>query len=94
MRRRAPTRTFTSILANAHTQDFEKKRKPGAGDSDNVANMKRDGSFDDGDEDGRGGSSDDDEYDEQDSQDVMDAEALLRERGAGSEEGRDRERDL
>ncbi|KAH8591511.1 signal transduction protein-like protein Syg1 [Bisporella sp. PMI_857] len=29
-RRRPPTRTFTKILADAHTQDFEKKRKPGA----------------------------------------------------------------
>lgn len=92
MRRRAQTRTFTSILANAHTQDFEKKRKPGAGDSDNVANLKRDGSFDEDDRDARAGSSDDDEEDdEQDSQDVMDAEALLRERGAVSENGRERE---
>ena len=78
MRKRAQTRTFTSILANAHTQDFEKKRKPGAGDSDSVANLKRDGNFE-GDEDGRAGSSDDDEDDEQDTQDVLDAEALLRE---------------
>jgi hypothetical protein len=85
MRRRAQTRTFTSILANAHTQDFEKKRKPGAGDSDNVANLKRDGSFDE-DEEARAGSSDDD-YDEQDSQDVMDAEALLRDRREGEGEG-------
>jgi len=32
-RRGPPTRTFTTILANAHTQDFEKKRKPGADDT-------------------------------------------------------------
>lgn len=88
MRRRAGTRTFTSILANAHTQDFEKKRKPGAGDSDNVANLKRDGSFDDDDddEDGRAGSSDDDD-EEENTQDVLDAEALLRETRAREEEG-------
>jgi hypothetical protein len=97
MRKRAQTRTFTSILANAHTQDFEKKRKPGAGDSDTVANLKRDGSFEEGGEEGRAGSSDDDEDDEQDTQDVLDvldAEALLRERSAGSQEVRERDRDL
>lgn len=89
MRRRAGTRTFTSILANAHTQDFEKKRKLGAGDSDNVSNMKRDGSFD---EDERAGSSDD-EDDEQETQDVLDAEALFRERRAEDGEGEgDRDR--
>lgn len=77
MRKRAGTRTFTSIIANAHTQDFEKKRKPGAGDSDNVANLKRDGNFDD-EEDGRAGSSDDEDEDD-DTQDVLDAQTLLRE---------------
>jgi xenotropic and polytropic retrovirus receptor 1 len=76
--RRRPTRprTFTMILADAHTQDFEKKKKPGAGDSDNVNNVERDG---DPDDDGQAGSSDEDD-DEQDTQDVLDAEALLRER--------------
>lgn len=87
MRRRANTRTFTSMLANAHTQDFEKKRKPRAGDDDNVANLKRDGSFGDEDE-GRAGSSDDEDFDEQD------VEALLREPGPREEEGRVRERNL
>jgi hypothetical protein len=91
MRQRAQTRTFTSILANAHTQDFEKKRKPGAGDSDNVANLKKDGSFDE-DDGGQGGSSDDDEDDDDpaDSEDVMDVQGLLRERRQenGGREGR------
>ena len=77
MRRRAGTRTFTSILANAHTQDFEKKRKPGAADGDSAANLKRDGSFDD--EDGKVVSSDDDEDDDEDTREVLNAEALLRE---------------
>jgi hypothetical protein len=87
MRKRAGTRTFTSILANAHTQDFEKKRKPGAGDNGSVTTLKRGGSFDVG-EDGRAGSSDDeddeDDNDEQDTQDIVDAEALLR-KGNGRE---------
>ncbi|PVH73788.1 EXS-domain-containing protein [Cadophora sp. DSE1049] len=77
MRRRPMTRTFTRIVADAHTQDFEKKRKPGAGDSDNVNNRKRDGEDEDGEE--QAGSSDDDD-DDDDTQDVLDAEALLRER--------------
>jgi hypothetical protein len=88
MRRRAVSRTFTSILADAHMQDFEKKRKPGAGDSDNVANLRRDESFDD--DGGRAGSSDDEEDDEQDTQDVLDAEALIRERTMRDGEEEDR----
>jgi hypothetical protein len=80
-RRVQPARTFTMIVADAHTQDFEKKRKPGAGDSDNLNNMKRDG-----DDDGRAHSSDEEEDDEQDTQDVLDAEALLRERRSGENE--------
>lgn len=76
MRPRGMTHTFTRIVADAHTQDFEKKRKPGAGDSDNVNNRKRDGEDEDGEE--QAGSSDDD--DDDDTQDVLDAEALLRER--------------
>jgi hypothetical protein len=64
------------MVADAHTQDFEKKRKPGAGDSDNVNNMERDGDMG---HDGHG-SSDEEFDDEQDTQDVLDAEALLRER--------------
>lgn len=63
------------MLADAHRQDFEKKRKPGAGDSDNVQNLRRDGSLD---EDGRGGSSDEDDDPEQIEQDILDAENLRR----------------
>jgi len=77
--RRPPVpRSFTRIVADAHTQDFEKKRKPGAGDSENVNNRKRDGEDDEGD--GPPDSSDDDDDDDADTQDVLDAEALLRER--------------
>jgi hypothetical protein len=92
MRRRPQhARTFTMIVADAHTQDFEKKRKPGAGDRDKSANMKRDGDLEG--EDGPAGSSDDEDDDEQDTQDVLDAEALLKERrrhgsnGNGEEQG-------
>ena len=92
MRRRVGTRTFTSILANAHTQDFEKKRKPG--DSESMTTLKKGGSFEVG-EHGRTGSSDDEDYeddndeqDEQDKQDIVDAEALLRQRTAREAEER------
>jgi hypothetical protein len=82
-------RTFTNILADAHTQDFEKKRQPGAGDSDNLANRRRDGSPV-GADGAEGGSSDDDDEDddEQDEEDVLAAEGLLRDRSRGREEGR------
>jgi hypothetical protein len=74
-RRPTPVRTFTKVLADAHTQDFEKRRKPGNGDSDHPANRRRDGeSLDDA---GSAGSSDDDEDNED--QDLLDAEALIRE---------------
>jgi hypothetical protein len=66
MRRRGPLRNFTKIFSEAHTQDFEKKRRPGAGDSDNVKNILRDGGRD---SDGNEGSSDD----EGDDEDVMNA---------------------
>jgi hypothetical protein len=82
----APIRTFTRILADAHTQDFEKKRKPGAGDSDNVENMRRDRSSD---RDARDHSSDEEEDegdDEQDMQDVLDAENLLRQNSRRQDE--------
>jgi hypothetical protein len=74
-RRPTPVRTFTRILANAHTQDFEKKRKPGTGDSDNPANRRRDGEPVD---DGESVGSSDEEEDNED-QDLLDAEALIRE---------------
>jgi len=84
-RRPQQARTFTMIVADAHTQDFEKKRKPGAGDSDNFNNMKRDGDLDE--ENGPAGSSDDEYDDEQNTQDVLDAEALLRDRGGRGSNG-------
>jgi hypothetical protein len=84
LRRRPPhSRTFTMIIADAHTQDFEKKKKPGAGDSDNANNIERDG---DPDDDGPAGSSDEDD-DEQDTQDVLDVEAFLRERRERTSKG-------
>jgi hypothetical protein len=75
LRHRAPTRTLTSIFAEAHTQDFEKKRKPGAGDSDNINNMRgeRHGS----DDDGRVASSDD-EDDEEEAMHLMDIDRMDR----------------
>jgi len=79
MRRRAGTvtRTFTRVLADAHMQDFEKKRRPGAGDSDNLENVKRDGSV--GPVEDPRSSSDEDDEDEQDREDMFDAEELTRE---------------
>jgi len=62
-RRRAPTRTFTKLIADAHTQDFEKKRKPGAGDSDNTAGATK---AIENNGDVTGSSSDDEDSDEQD----------------------------
>ncbi|KAH6665725.1 signal transduction protein-like protein Syg1 [Halenospora varia] len=79
-RRLAPQRTFTSIVADAHTQDFEKKRKPGAGDSDSAGNRRRDGEDVDGVRMAGAESSDSDGDDENDVQDLWDAEALLKAR--------------
>jgi hypothetical protein len=73
--RQRPTRTLTSIVAEAHTQDFEKKRKPATGEDESLLGKSK------GSDDGAGGSSDEDEdEDEQDEQDVLDAEELLRDR--------------
>jgi hypothetical protein len=85
-------RTFTRILAEAHTQDFEKKRKPAA-DSDSANNGRRAN----GDEGtsligGEASSDEDDEEDEVDQEEMLDAAELLRERRSGSpgeEQGRD-----
>ncbi|TVY26898.1 SYG1-like protein [Lachnellula hyalina] len=87
-RYRAPSRTFTRVIADAHTQDFEKKRKPGVGDGDKAGNRLRDVVN----HDARAGSSDDeDDEDASDEQDILDAEQLLRERRASRpDEGRDR----
>ena len=83
-RRQPPTRTFTKILAEAHTQDFEKKRKPGAGDSNKVDNMKRDGSPVGN---SVGNSSDDDDNDEEDEQAVLDFQDFVRERRSFPNDG-------
>ncbi|TVY49343.1 Protein SYG1-like protein [Lachnellula occidentalis] len=92
LRHRAPSRTFTSVIADAHTQDFEKKRKPGAGDGENTGNrLRRDATGD-----ARGGSSDDEDDDEDDEdasdeQDMFAAQELLRQgRATRLDEGRDR----
>jgi xenotropic and polytropic retrovirus receptor 1 len=75
LRHRAPTRTLTSIFAEAHTQDFEKKRRPGAGDSGRMGDLRREriGS----DDDGRAASSDD-EDDEEDAMRLIHVEGLER----------------
>lgn len=57
--------TLTQIFAEAHTQDFEKKRKPGAGDSDDVNNLAQDDSQDERDKfHGEGQSSDEEDDDD------------------------------
>jgi hypothetical protein len=79
IRRRLNTaHTIKAIIANAHTQDFEKKRKPGAGDGEGGANRRNSG------EDEETGqqvnSSDDESESEEDILNVLDAEGLMRER--------------
>jgi hypothetical protein len=79
MRRRPqPGRTFTKIFADAHTQDFEKKRKPAMGDGDTAQDLERNRSLHD---DGRGGSSDDDEDEDDDHniEDIYEVHNMLRE---------------
>ena len=79
-RRLGPIRAITRMVANAHTQDFEKKRKPGVrreseGADQNMSDAGRSV------EETRGESSSDDEDDEEQNEaDVLDAQALLRER--------------
>ncbi|KAM3068871.1 Xenotropic and polytropic retrovirus receptor 1 [Clarireedia jacksonii] len=72
--RRRPTRTFTRVLADAHMQDFEKKRKP----NDLVGESSKDNRVMEEDADERV-SSDEDE----DEQDVLDAQGLISVRAAG-----------
>lgn len=72
-RRPTPVRTFTEALADAHTQDFEKKRKPGIAESIGGASGRRMGEIIDDVDDV--GSSDDEENEDQD---LLDAEALIR----------------
>lgn len=82
LRRRAPTRTLTSMFAEAHTQDFEKKRRPGAGDSNHISNLRRQRTGSD--DDGRVVSSDD-EDDEEEAMHLLDAERLARKKGREEE---------
>lgn len=79
IRRRLNTsQTIKNIIANAHTQDFEKKRKPGAGDSENAANRRKSGEDEETGE--QINSSDDESESEEDILSVLDAEGLMRER--------------
>jgi hypothetical protein len=79
---RRPTRTFTSMLANAHTQDFEKKRKPGVEDSDDLKRSRGGEAVGVG---AAGDSSDDDDEDddERDVEDAMEVEGLIGGRNGG-----------
>ncbi|PQE08307.1 EXS family protein [Rutstroemia sp. NJR-2017a BVV2] len=77
--RRRPTRTFTRVLADAHMQDFEKKRKP----NDLVGDSSKDNRVAEEDVDERA-SSDEDE----DEEDVLDAQDLISGRASGVVEDR------
>ncbi|KAG4026619.1 hypothetical protein MFRU_038g00230 [Monilinia fructicola] len=75
--RRRPQRTFTRVLADAHTQDFQKKKRPAMDNEKdlkspdvNDADMSRVTSSED--------EEDDDEDDEQDEQDRLDVDELVR----------------
>lgn len=77
-RRTQPGRTFTNILANAHTQDFEKKRRGTVVDGDAAQGLDGDDSLH-GDD--RTGSSDEDDIDfELDTQDLSEIQNITRER--------------
>lgn len=78
-RRPTPVRTFTMVIANAHTQDFERKKKPGVGDSDSPANRRREEEAQEAVEDAESSDEDDGE----DAQDILDAEELIRFRSRG-----------
>lgn len=71
--RRRPQRTFTKVLADAHTQDFQKKKKPIA---DNTKDL--DGTDENDVDMDRATSSEDDDDDEQDAQDRLDVDNLVR----------------
>ncbi|KAM0135190.1 hypothetical protein ACHAO1_005275 [Botrytis cinerea] len=71
--RRRPQRTFTKVLADAHTQDFQKKKKPIA---DNAKDL--DGTDEIDVDMDRATSSEDDDDDEQDAQDRLDVDNLVR----------------
>ncbi|RFU26554.1 hypothetical protein B7463_g9783, partial [Scytalidium lignicola] len=78
-------RRLTRVIAGAYTQDFEKKRKPRASDSENLTNMKRDGVIDEDDEELAGKNSSDEDEDEEDIGDEADAMSIdeLTRRGEG-----------
>lgn len=81
-RRMGPIRALTRIVANAHTQDFEKKRKPGQRRASLVSlKLRKEG--EECEEDAAGSSDDEEDDEEQNAEDVADAQALLRERGQG-----------
>ncbi|PBP27797.1 EXS family protein [Diplocarpon rosae] len=66
---------FSAMVANAHTQDFEKKWKPGAGEGDNASNNRRDGDNGNGSGEDKSGNDDD----EDDAVYLREAETILRE---------------
>jgi len=73
MRRRPQAgRTFTKILADAHTQDFEKKRKPAAADGDGSQDLDTSHSLRDDERDG----SSDDEDDDHDLEELLETRSL------------------
>jgi hypothetical protein len=75
--RRRPARTFTKVLADAHMQDFEKKRKP----NDLVGDSSKDNRVVEEEVDERASSDE-----EEDEEDVLDARDLI---SRGSAEGAD-----
>jgi xenotropic and polytropic retrovirus receptor 1 len=81
-RRLGPIRALTRIVANAHTQDFEKKRKPGTSKAESEHRL---GDASGNVEADRCESSSDDD-DEQNEEDVLDAQAFLRERSRNDDE--------
>ncbi|KAF7885187.1 hypothetical protein EAF00_011005 [Botryotinia globosa] len=82
--RRRPQRTFTKVLADAHIQDFQKKKKPAANNGTEL-----DGT-DETDVDMDRATSSEDDDDEQDAQDRLDAGSLVR--GAQGKGGRRKSR--
>jgi hypothetical protein len=74
-------RRLTRVFAEAHTQDFEKKRKPGAGDSQNPANQKARGVTEEDDEVKNSSDDDDDDDDIEDEADIMSADDLVHREG-------------
>ncbi|KAK2031032.1 hypothetical protein LX32DRAFT_637539 [Colletotrichum zoysiae] len=89
-------RSFSKIIAEAHRQDFEKRRKPIETDTEKLeeaGGMASDDDDDDDDEDDDGhhevpggdGSDDvsDDDDDEEDSMDIREAQSLVHEHGDG-----------